>query len=80
MTLDSQSFAGSTESETLDEVMRQLLPTPMVSHLKATLKPGGTGTVSIDGHGICFQSVRSWRRTGVGMARRILCPDGCPNL
>ena len=34
VTEDSQSPAGSTESETLDEVMRRLLPTPTVSHPK----------------------------------------------
>ena len=35
VTEDSQSPAGSTESETLDEVMSRLLPTPTVPHPKA---------------------------------------------
>ena len=39
VTEDSQSPAGSTESETLDEVMRWLLPTPTVSHPKAAPIP-----------------------------------------
>ena len=39
VTEDSQSSAGSMESETLDEVMRRLLPTPTVPHPKATPIP-----------------------------------------
>ena len=39
MTEDSQSPTGSTESETLDEVMKRLLPTPTVSHPKAAPIP-----------------------------------------
>ena len=39
VTEDSQSSAGSTESETLDEVMRRLLPTPTVPHPKVTRIP-----------------------------------------
>ena len=39
VTEDSQSPAGSTESETLDEVMRRLLPTPTVPHPKAAPIP-----------------------------------------
>ena len=39
VTEDSQSPAGSTESETLDEIMRWLLPTPTVSHQKAAPIP-----------------------------------------
>ena len=39
VTEDSQSLTGSTESETLDEIMRRLLPTPTVSHPKATPIP-----------------------------------------
>ena len=39
VTEDSQSPAGSTESEMLDEIMRRLLPTPTVSHPKAAPIP-----------------------------------------
>ena len=39
LTEDSQSPAGSTESETLDEIMRRLLPTPTLSHPKAAPIP-----------------------------------------
>ena len=39
VTEDSQSPAGSTESETLDEIMRRLLPTQTVSHPKAAPIP-----------------------------------------
>ena len=39
MTDDSQSPTGSTESEVLDEVIRRLLPTPMVPPPKAAPIP-----------------------------------------